>query len=372
MSRDSLTDDATIDRYADSASSFRGLPGDLAVLVVYTVLVGGLLGFVGGVPTLLRFVIGIPLLLFVPGYSLLAALFPGRPSRNAGRVSSLSGMSRQFGSMRSIQQRGVRWGERVALSFGLSLFLVPLLALALDLTPFPFRTGPIVVVLVLFSLSLAFAGIVRRLQLPRAQRFAVPVGYWVEDFVDGLTGSPVDALLNIVLILSILVGAVSMTYALAVPNEGGAYTGLSVGTQTDSGQFVVYNYPNFTVDESDQLTVRIQNHEREPTNYTVVVQLQRVNNAGDVLAREELDRFSTSTIPTNRTWQRQHTVTPTFAGENVQLTYLLYRGDAPANPTKQNAYESIHLAIDVSDGSGVGGGGDGGGSGGASGGGGGG
>ncbi|HET7323032.1 MAG TPA: DUF1616 domain-containing protein [Halococcus sp.] len=363
MSRDSLPgDDATADRYADSASSLRGLPGDLIVLIIYTVVVGGFI-VVGDLSSILRFVIGIPFLLFVPGYAVLAALFPGRPSRNAGQVSSLSGMSRRFTSMRSIQQRGVRWGERVALSFGLSLFIIPILALILDLTPFPFRTGPIVTVLVLFSLLFALGGVVRRLRLSRAERFAVPVGYWAEDFLDGITDSPVDALLNIVLILAILVATASMTYALAVPKDAASYTGFSVGTQ-NNGQFTVHDYPDsFTVGEPQPLTARIENHERQPMDYTVVIQLQRTSDTGEVLARDKLDQFSTPTIPENRTWQRQHTVTPTIAEDNLQLTYLLYKGDVPQNPTERNAYRSIHLTIDVSGGGGGGGRGGGGGGG---------
>lgn len=354
MSRDSLSgDDATVDRYASSASAFRGLPGDLIVLIVYTVLVGGLVGFAGGVPEAVQFVLGVPLLLFVPGYSLLAALFPGRPSRNAGRVSSLSGMSRRFSSMRSIQQRGVRWGERVALSFGLSLFLIPLLALALDLTPFLFRTGPIVVTLVVFSLATTAVGIIRRLRLPRAQRFAVPVGYWASDLVDGLTGSPIDVLLNVVLILSVVVAAASMSYALAVPQEGETFTNLYLGTQDGSGDVVLDNYPtNFTTGQPEQLTIGVENHEQQPMNYTVVVQLQRLDDAGEVLAREELERFSTPTVPANQTWQRQHTVAPTITEGNLQLTYLLYRGDTPQNPTERNAYRETHLSINVSGGGG--------------------
>lgn len=358
MSRDSLTgDDATVDRYASSASAFRGLPGDLILLVAYTVLVGSLIGFApDSVPPTFRFVIGIPLLVFVPGYSLLAALFPGRPSRNAGQVSSLSGMSRRYSTMRSIQQRGVRWGERVALSFGLSLFLIPLLALALDLTPFLFRTGPIVATLVVFSLALASVGIVRRLRLPRAQRFGAPLGYWLEDLTDGLTGAPIDALLNVVLILSVLVAAASMSYALAVPRDGEAFTSLYVGTQDGSGEVVLENYPqNFTVDQPEQLTVGVENHERRPTNYTVVIQLQRTDDAGNVLAREELDRLRSPTVPDNRTWQQQHTVAPTVAEDQLKLTYLLYRGDPPQNPTERNAYEETHIWINASGGGGGGG-----------------
>ena len=94
MSRDSLSENTTTDRYAESASALGGLPGDLLVVVAYALVAGGLV--VVGLPSTLQFLVGIPLALFVPGYTVLAALFPGRPSRNAGQVSSLSGMARSF------------------------------------------------------------------------------------------------------------------------------------------------------------------------------------------------------------------------------------------------------------------------------------
>ena len=364
MSRDSLSENATADRYAESASALGGLPGDLLVVVAYALVGGGLL--VVGLPSTLQFLVGIPLLLFVPGYTVLSALFPGRPSRNAGQVSSLSGMSRTFSSLRSIQQRGVRWGERVALSFGLSLFLVPLLALVLDFstlvfgTDAPYQTGPIVVVLVGFALICAAIGFVRRLGLPRNERFGVPMGYWIDDFVSGLTGPSVDALLNVVLVLSVLVGAASMTYALAVPQDGSSATNFAVGTQDGSGEFTL-DYPqNLTTGQPQQLTVQLQNDEGEPANYSVVVQLQRYDGE-EVLTRNTLERFSTQTVPDNRTWQRQHTITPNIAEDDLQLVYLLYQGEPPQNPTRENAYRSVHLSVNVSAGGGAGGGGTGGG-----------
>jgi uncharacterized membrane protein len=364
VSRDSLSENAATDRYAESASSLGGLPGDLLLVVAYALVAGGLV--IMGLPSALQFLVGVPLAVFVPGYTVLSVLFPGRPSRNAGQVSSLSGMSRTFSSLRSIQQRGVRWGERVALSFGLSLFIIPLLALVLDFSTLVFdtgslyRTGPIVATLVGFSMLCALVGVVRRLRLPRAQRFGVPVGYWIDDFVGGLTGSPVDALLNVVLILSVLVGAASMTYALAVPQDGSSATNFYVGTQNGSGGVTLDHPRNLTAGQPQQLTVGIQNHEGEPANYSVVVQLQRYSGE-EVLTRNTLDRFSTGTIPQNRTWQRQHRVTPTITEDNLQLVYLLYRGDPPQNPTEQNAYRSIHLSVNVSGGGGSAAGGAGGG-----------
>ena len=350
MSRDSLSDtNITNDRYVNSASALHGLPGDLLIILLYAGTIGTLLGYVDGIPSGIRFVLGIPLLLFIPGYSLLAALFPGRPSRKKDQ-NSFSEFSQHFRTTRSIQQRGIRWGERVALSFGLSLFIIPLLALGLDLTPFPFRSGPIVATLSLFSLTLSFVGIVRRLRLPRTQRFAVPLGYWIEEFTKALKRPPIDAILNVVLILSIVVAAASMTYALAVPQDGETYTSLFLVTQNGSEEPVAANYPtNFTTGEEQSLIVGIKNKEQKTMNYTMVVQLQRINDADQVTQRERLDQFSTPTVPENQTWRTRRSVAPEFSGKNLKLTYLLYRGeDLPQNPNERNSYRETLLWINIS------------------------
>jgi len=74
--------------------------------------------------------------------------------------------------------------ERIALSFGLSIAVVPLMGLALNYTPFGIRLVPILVVLSVFTVSLAVVACVRRLGLPDGERFVVGVGAGVssEDF----------------------------------------------------------------------------------------------------------------------------------------------------------------------------------------------
>jgi len=105
-----------------------------------------------------RIILGLLLVLFLPGYSLIAALFP--------RKDDLDGI------------------ERIALSFGLSIAVVPLLGLALNYTPFGIRLVPVLVVLSMFTVSIAVVAGVRRLGLPDGERFVVEVGAGVssEDF----------------------------------------------------------------------------------------------------------------------------------------------------------------------------------------------
>ena len=86
-------------------------------------------------------------MLFLPGYSLIATLFPRKDDLDAI--------------------------ERIALSFGLSIAVVPLLGLALNYTPFGIRLSPILTVLSVFTISLAIGAYVRRSMIPEEERFVV-------------------------------------------------------------------------------------------------------------------------------------------------------------------------------------------------------
>ena len=112
---------------------------DLALVILFTLLC---IPFVLIPPlneTPIRIILGLPLVLFLPGYSLLATLFP--------RKDDLDGI------------------ERAALSFGLSIAITPLLGLALNYTPFGIRLSPILIVLSVFTITLAIGAYVRRCKL---------------------------------------------------------------------------------------------------------------------------------------------------------------------------------------------------------------
>jgi len=82
--------------------------------------------------------------LFLPGYSLIATLFPRK------------------GDLDAI--------ERIALNFGLSIAITPLLGLALNYTPFGIRLLPVLIVLSVFTISLALGAYVRRSMIPEEDR----------------------------------------------------------------------------------------------------------------------------------------------------------------------------------------------------------
>jgi hypothetical protein len=84
----------------------------------------------------LRYALGGVFILFLPGATLIAALYP-----RAGEMDEL---------------------ERLALSIGLSLAIVPLVGLALNYTPWGITLPPIMVSLAFFSEAMGVASFVRK------------------------------------------------------------------------------------------------------------------------------------------------------------------------------------------------------------------
>lgn len=287
--------------------------------------------------------VGIVLLLFVPGYALVAAGFPGRGERptesSAHRGSKANG------------RRGIDGLERVALSFGMSVCILPLFGLLLSATPWGISLVPLVVAVSGFTLVCLAIASYRRLQLPPEDRFAVPYTVWIAAAHDGVFRSRLDMILNVALALSVILATSSLVYAVAVPRLGEQFTGVSLLTEDETGQLVQGDYPTeFRTGESETLYVGVRNREGRAMKYTVVVELQRVaanSSTGHVLEEEQLDRFQIR-VAANDSRQIERTVTPQLTGDNLRLTYLLYTGVPPEDPTTRNAYRRVYLWVNVS------------------------
>lgn len=130
-----------------SMTVLKNFPKDLSLVIFLAILC---IPFVLISPlneTPIRIILGLPLVLFLPGYSLIATLFP--------RKDDLDGI------------------ERIALGFGLSIVISPLLCLALNYTPFGIRLLPILIALSVFTISVAIGAYIRRSMVIEGARFTV-------------------------------------------------------------------------------------------------------------------------------------------------------------------------------------------------------
>ena len=330
----------------------RELPADLAAIM-------GLVGvtliavFVPGInQTPLRVIVGLPFVLFVPGYALIAALFPeAGPDLADGEAENLPDAG---DTAPDTTDSGIDGIERVALSFGLSIAVVPLVGLVLNFTPFGIRLVPIMIALSGLTLVLVAVAAQRRRALPPEDQFQVPYRQWGGDMHAELLKPDTrgDAVLNIVLAVSVILAVSSVGYAVAVPKQGESFTEFYLLTETDEGEPVADNYPTeFTAGEPQSVVVGVENHEHQPVNYNVVVAIQEVriaNNSTQVLQQQQLRTFETQ-LADNETWQLQHTVAPGMTGQELRLIYFLYLGEPPATPSADSAYRELHLWVNVSD-----------------------
>ena len=358
----------------------RRLPADLAAVVLLTVVTLATVFIPVVNETPLRVVFGLGFVLFLPGYAFIAALFPEAgespttdsdvdssavPSDDTAKPAPVSGTTAadtqpdhetetDTGLLTEGEhdRDGIDGIERVALSFGLSIAIVPLIGLVLNFTPWGIRLVPIAVSVAGFTLICVGIAAIRRWELPADERFAVPYREWITAGKHEVfePDDRTDAALNVMLAVSILLAVGSVGYAVAVPPQGEQFSEFYLLTENDDGELVADGYPDtMELDETAELIVGIENNEHETTDYTVVVQLQDVvteGNESTVVERTEIDRFST-TLEHNETHHERHTLRPTMTGDDLRVQYLLYDGDAPAEPTRDNAYRDLHLWIDV-------------------------
>jgi uncharacterized membrane protein len=351
----------------------RLLPADLAAVVVLTLLTAATV-FVPWVnETPLRIVFGLPFVLFLPGYAFIAALFPEAGEspvdeedaigHSADGIVDVEAETNE--SEDNSDRSGIDGIERVALAFGTSIAIVPLLGLVLNFTPWGIRLTPIMVTVAGFTLGATAVAARRRWALPVEERFSVPYREWIDSGRSELLEpeTRMDGALNVLLVASVLLAVSSVAYAVAVPPQGEQFSEFYLLTEDEDGELVADGYPtDFVRGESASVVIGIGNNEYEQTNYTVVVELQEVaavngtnvsegqplnsTNETQVVDRERLGMVS-ATVGHNETWQQSHELTPRLTGENLRVQYLLYRGEPPAKPTRENAYRSLHLWVDV-------------------------
>ena len=321
-----------------------GFPLDAPLIVLYVAAMAALvLSTPAGVPGPLRVLAGLPLLLFLPGYVLLAVLYPGQwrdatTEAGTGRPSVLD-------------REGLTWGERAAISFAASLALLPMLAVVLSVARLPLDPVPITLSLGAVTVLGAVVGALRRLQLPPSRRFRLPLHRWWTEIRRGTVEAPStgDALLNVLLVLALVGALTGLAYGLAAPPSGPGYTEPALLTEQD-GELVTGNYTTeFAPGESAPMVFSVENQEGGERSYTTVVVLERVRGSGEnftVVEREELTRLS-MTVADGEIARERHTVSPTMRGEDLRLSYYLYVGDAPDSVSDARADKHLYIWVSV-------------------------
>lgn len=251
-----------------------------------------------------RTILGIPLILFLPGYALVTALFPGK--------NDLKGM------------------ERLALSLGLSIEVVPLIGLGLNNTPFGIRLVPILISISVFTLAMLMIAHHRRSKLSEKERFEIPFIYMYSALKNEIFRSKKssDKIITIILILSIIASIITLIYMFVTPKQDEKFTKFYIlgdNRKIDSYQILMKAGNNSSLD------VGIMNHEYMLTNYSLDISLE--NNS--------LKKIQVQLMH-NSTWEERIFFTPEKTGKNLKLGLALYKEDNFTVP-----YRTLHLWVNV-------------------------
>ena len=299
-----------------------------------------------GLEAPIRFLVAVPLLLFFPGYVLVGILFP-----RGGAVDRSH--SNGNGSLATIRHLGRITGpERAALAVGLSVALVPFYGFGLELLPVGAFDSVILPTLVVVVLIGAVVASIRRLRVPAAERFRLPLGAIREAVTAPFGGSMPrgERIATIALAATVLLAVFSVGYVFAVPQDGEQFTDFRVMTETPGGELRLGDYPDrIEVDQTAEFVIGVDNREGSSQEYTVVVTAaQVIEDGGSVTAIEstELGRYQT-TLEDGQRLELPQQVTPRSPGA-FRLNYYLYEGEPPAEPTADSAYRNAHLTVTAS------------------------
>ncbi len=270
----------------------------LGLALLFLIAVGG-----SGLPAALaalRLLLGLAYVLFVPGYLLQVALFP--------RAADVDG------------------AERLALSFGLSVALIPILAVGLHMSPWGLRPWPIVAVEGLTIAAAATAAWWRGRRLSPLERFhvspAVDVrGWWADQ-------DRMNRILYGSLAGALLIAAVAVSAIVLLPKAGDHFTEFyalgAAGLAEDYPRQAVVGQP-MTV------TLGIANREGAPTEYRVEIRAQ-----GQLLTSA-----GPAPLSANELWERRLSYALPRAGTDQAVELLLYREG------RSEPYRSLELWVDV-------------------------
>lgn len=281
-------------------------PGDLlaAALLSILTLFFTLVPQLASLPV--RIPLGLVMVLFPPGYTLIATLFP--------RKEDLDGI------------------ERVALSFGLSIAVVPLIGLGLNFTPWGIRLVPVVITLCLFTVLMSVAAHVRRSAIVQEDRFSVEFRQGLRAIRGELINdraSRIDKALALILVVTIIISVSALVYVVVTPKHGEKFTEFYILGPKGKA----YDYPTSVVSgQNSTVIVGIVNHEYVTVNYTMRMAIQNLTlSSRDV----RLDN--------NQTWESPVIYALQRVGNNQKLEFLLYKENNFTAP-----YRDLRLWVNVS------------------------
>ncbi len=272
-----------------------------------------------------RAIIGLPFVLFTPGYALIIALFPRR-----------SGMDTI---------------ERIALSIGLSFAVVALLGLGLNYTPWGITLWSSIIASGSFIVIMTIIAELRRRNYSPEERFSINIDL----SRISLGENTFSRILSVILIIAILGTVGTLIYTVANPKVGEKFTEFYIlgknGQAADYPQnFTMSNgvvksvdYGNGTIvkEDSAKMTIGIINRQQEEMSYQVQIFIN------DVLTAMEhngstVNSINSIILQNDEKYETEIGFTPITLGSNQRVDIVLLVNGEPYFD------DPIHIWINVS------------------------
>ncbi|MDP2949599.1 MAG: DUF1616 domain-containing protein [Chloroflexota bacterium] len=246
-----------------------------------------------------RVVLGLPFVLFLPGYVLVAALYP--------RWSELEAI------------------ERVGLSFGLSLAVVPFVGLALNYSPWGVRLDPVLGSLALFVVAGAAAATYRRQTLLPEEALVVAARPSLPPWPRIGWASAALALIVVISMAGIGAAAYFVGTSRGNPERFTEFYVLGPGGRADG-------YPaTLELGQGLTVTLGIVSHEGRSATYRLEARIDG----------RSVDSMDGLTLGPGQRWEKTVTLVPNRVGKSQKVDFGLYKDGA------NGVYRNVHLWLDV-------------------------
>ena len=296
-----------------------------AILIIDILTIFLMLSIIFIPSTAMRVILGIPFLLFFPGYSLVAALF--------------------------VKKEGIDNIERIALSFGMSVAISALLGFGLNYTSWGIRLDSVLYCITAFILVTSAIALTMRIIILKKDKLTTEFTLKLP----GWDGSTLNKSLSIILAAAIFGSLGTLGYTILKPKIGEKFAEFYIlgpdGKADDyptqftlnNGQITQVVYGDGSVDTTrgfGAVILGIINQEQQTAIYTVKITIN-----GEPVKIDFDSTIDTSLEPIElqqgEKWENEIGIIPDQAGDNQKVELSLFSG------TETTAEDSLYFWISV-------------------------
>jgi len=258
--------------------------------------------------TLLRPIVGVIIISFLPGYTILAAVFPSK---------------KDFNHI-----------ERIVFSLVLSPVTIALVGVAVNFTPPGIGVESITVSLAIIVVLTALIANRRRHDLSTAESpfFSLTSVKRIPELIIPVSDDRSQKIVSVVLVIAICAAGLSLTYIVTTPRPSEHYTEFYVLDQNGTTE----NYPStIKLGQNCSVVLGVRNHEYKSATYNLTVLLGN-DTESHVIYANQLN------LGQDQKWEQLIELKPDITGTSLRLEFKLHSDSDISTRDKD-----LHLWITV-------------------------